>query len=403
MAQPFPNTLRALRKDSGRAVSLGLLALSIAAVAWTLWLFGARVTLHETSQRTRLEVRGAAVPVHATLAGTVVSIAVRMGQAVMRDDILLRLDASLDERRLASAQARLAAIAPQIEVAQSELRATRSALLAEVAVADVAARQAMARSREARISAQLAESEASRYSTLKDAAPSIEVERARATAEMRQASSAALSLDVRRSQNERKNRQRSGEVKIETLRRSLAALQGEQLTLTASVAELEEQIRQHTIRAAGDGTIGELQPLQLGSYVEQGAKLATILPSGDLILVAEFEPASALGRIHSGQAAELRLTGFPWLQYGTVAARVASVASEPRDGSIRVELDLLPGGPSLIRFQHGLPGSVDVAVEQISPAALLLRSLGRKLDPDSPARDPKDRRDDGKKSPLAPQ
>ena len=210
------------------------------------------------------------MPVHATVAGTVVSIAMKMGQAVKRDDILLRLDASLDERRLASAQARLAAIAPQIEVAQSELRATRSALLAEVAVADVAARQAMARSREARISAQLAESEASRYSTLKDAAPSIEVERARATAEMRQAPSAALSLDVRRSQNERKNRQRSGEVKIETLRRSPAALQGEQLTLTASVAELEEQIRQHTIRAAGDGTIGELQPLQLGSYVEQG-------------------------------------------------------------------------------------------------------------------------------------
>ena len=73
--------------------------------------------------------------------------------------------------------------------------------------------------------------------------------------------------------------------------------------------------------------------------------------------MAEFEPASALGRIHSGQVAELRLTGFPWLQYGTVAARVASVASEPRDGSIRVELDLLPGGPSLIAFSTACPAA----------------------------------------------
>lgn len=399
MAQPFPNTLRALKKDSGRAVSLGLLALCIAAVAWTLWLIGARIPLYEVSTQTRLEVRGAALPVHAAVAGTVAVVAVKLGQAVKKDELLFRLDASLQERRLASAQARLAALDPQIQVAQSELRATRSALVAEVAVADLAARQAMARSKEAHISAKLAESEASRYSALVDAVPSIEVERARATAEMKQASSAALQLDVRRTQNERKNRQRSGEARIESLRRELATLQGEQRTLLASVAELEEEIARHSIRAAGDGRLGELQPLQVGSYVAQGAKLGTILPAGDLILVAEFEPASALGRIQAGQPAELRLTGFPWLQYGAVAARVASVASEPRDGKIRVELELLPGGPSLIPFQHGLPGSVEVAVESVSPALLLLRSLGRKLDDPAPATP---RKDNGQNSPSAP-
>jgi membrane fusion protein (multidrug efflux system) len=400
MAQPFPNTLRALQKDNGRAVSLGLLSLSIAAVAWTLWLFGARVQVYEASERTRVEVRGAAMPVHTSVAGTVASVAVKLGQRVRRDEVLLRLDASLEERKLSSAQARLAALEPQIQVAQSELRATRGAVLAEVAVASVAARQAMARSQEARISAKLAESEASRYSTLKDAVPQIEVERARATAEMRKASSAALQLDVKRSRTERKNRERSGEARVESLRRELATLQGEQRTLLAMVAELEEQITRHTLRALGDGVVGELQALQVGSYVSAGAKLATILPAGDLILVAEFEPASALGRVRPGQAAELRLTGFPWLQYGTVAARVASVASEPREGAIRVELELLPGGPSLIPFQHGLPGSVEIAVESVSPAQLILRSLGRKLElGKSP---PPPRGENGQKPPSPP-
>jgi multidrug resistance efflux pump len=400
MAQPFPNTLRALQKDSGRAVSLGLLALCVAAVAWTLWLVGARIPLYEVSKQTRIEVRGTALPVHAAVAGTVATVAVKLGQAVKKDEVLFRLDTSLLERRLASAQARLAALEPQIQVAQSEVRATRSAVQAEVAVADVTARQAMARSKEARISAKLAESEATRYNTLADAVPSIEIERARATAEMRQASSAALQLDVRRTQNERKNRERSGEARIESLRRELATLQGEQRTLLASVAELEEEIARHTVRALGDGMLGELQPLQVGSYVAQGAKLATILPAGDLILVAEFDPASAIGRIRPGQRAELRLSGFPWLQYGTVAARVGNVASEPRDGTIRVELELLPGGPSLIPFQHGLPGSVEVAVDSVSPAMLLLRSLGRKLDDPAPLVRPKD---DGQKAPSPPQ
>ncbi|MBL9005481.1 MAG: HlyD family efflux transporter periplasmic adaptor subunit [Myxococcales bacterium] len=388
MAQPFPHTLRSLQKDSGRAAAVGLLALLVAALAWTLWLFGARVTIYEVSKQTRLEVRGASLSVHSVIAGKIDTVSIRLGQSVKKGDVLFVLDSLVEQQRLASAQARLQAIEPQVQATVSELRATRGAVQAEGAAAAVAAKQAKARSQEAAIGAKLAEREAQRYGALVGAVSQLERERVLATAEMRQASSAALSLDVKRSLTERKTRLRSGEARIEGLRRELTSLQGEQRTLMANVAELEQQIARHTIRAPADGTVGEVQALQVGAYVSEGSKLATLLPRGDFILVAEFDPASALGRVREQQRAELRLTGFPWLQYGAVPARVSRVAAEPRDGTVRVELDLLPAHSAsplsdprtLIPFQHGLPGTVEIAVEEVSPATLVLRSLGRRIE-----------------------
>jgi membrane fusion protein (multidrug efflux system) len=96
-------------------------------------------------------------------------------------------------------------------------------------------------------------------------------------------------------------------------------------------------------------------------------------------VIAEFQPADALGKVHPGQHATLRLQGFPWAQFGTVPAEVSRVAGDIRDGKVRVELAVNPVAGSRIPLQHGLPGSVEVEVERISPLALVLRSAGQVL------------------------
>jgi len=103
------------------------------------------------------------------------------------------------------------------------------------------------------------------------------------------------------------------------------------------------------------------------------------LPPGGIRVVAEFSPPAAFGRIRPGQAAQLRLHGFPWAQYGSVKARVATVAGEIRNGTVRVEMNV-ESAPSLpVPMQHGLPGTAEVRVEEISPAELLLRASGQLL------------------------
>jgi membrane fusion protein (multidrug efflux system) len=119
--------------------------------------------------------------------------------------------------------------------------------------------------------------------------------------------------------------------------------------------------------------------LQIGAVVRQGDTLGTILPPSTLKIVAHFPPSAALGRLHPQQPARLRLTGFPWTQYGSLTATVASVAHETHDGQIRVELSLTPDATSTIPLQHGLPGSVEVEVERLAPAMLVLRAVGTRL------------------------
>jgi hypothetical protein len=94
--------------------------------------------------------------------------------------------------------------------------------------------------------------------------------------------------------------------------------------------------------------------------------------------VAQF-PVPAMGRLRAGQRAVMRMEGFPWMQYGTLTAHVRRVASEVRDGTVRVELELEEERPAGIPMSHGLPGSVEVEVERATPAELVLRNAGQIL------------------------
>lgn len=359
-----------------------LLLLLVLLAALLTWCLQARVTLYEVSRKTHVEVRGASVPIHSVVSGQLAAVEVTLGQSVQAGEVLFRLDSAVEEQGLRRVQARLAALEPQIAAADSELRALLDAIKAEQSAGWVATQEARAHDREARIQSSLADSEARRLGQVATDIAAAELERVNATAQMRKASSDAAIYSVLRQIKDRNTRRKTGEVRAAEIRRDLAVLKGEQQALLANVAELEQIIARTVIRAPNRGQIGELVPIHRGAFVAQGAKLATLTPQGELMLVAEFDPAAALGRIRPGQLAQLRLTGFPWLEFGAVPARVSKVASEVHEQTIRVELELLRAQPSLIPFQTGLPGVVEVAVERVSPATLLLRSLGQRLTTD---------------------
>jgi hypothetical protein len=86
-----------------------------------------------------------------------------------------------------------------------------------------------------------------------------------------------------------------------------------------------------------------------------------------------------LGRIRPGQSATLRLEGFPWAEFGSVSAAVARVAQEIRDESVRVELAIDSRSTFRGTLQHGMPGSLEVVVERLTPLALVLRTAGQWL------------------------
>jgi membrane fusion protein (multidrug efflux system) len=204
----------------------------------------------------------------------------------------------------------------------------------------------------------------------------LEMLRVRAEAQKLRASADAVRFEVTRLDRERAHRQSERETRLREVERDTAALEGAIATSTATVALITQQLADYRVCAPVSGIVGEVCELHPGTVVVPGEKLGAVIPAGDLCIVAQFAPADAIGRLKGGQHAQVRLDAFPWIQHGMLAATVRTVASEVRDGRVRVELDIAGSLASGVGLEHGLTGSVAVAVDSISPALLVTRVTG---------------------------
>jgi multidrug resistance efflux pump len=381
MSTPFSRSMQSLAADGFRYSLSGMLLAAALLSAWTAWFFIARITLYEISAGARLEVSEAAHPVEAQVAGRVRATHLVLGQEVQGGDVLVELDVGAQRLQLEEERTRLAALASQPAELRSEISAEEAAKHEDQQARRIALDQARARYREAEATAQLRVQEAQRIEFLYAHAAAAELELLRAKAEVRKNWEAAdvLRLDISRLERDLQMRVNDRQTRLQRLRLYVAQIEGQISVSRATRGRLEYEIERRYIRAPVAGSLGEVATLQVGTWVREGARLGAVVPPGTLKVMADFLPSAAIGRIQTGQPARLRLEAFPWTQYGAVSATVASVASEVRDGRVRVELTVRPNPASLIPFQHGLPGTVEVEVDRVSPAILVLRTAGQLL------------------------
>jgi membrane fusion protein (multidrug efflux system) len=166
------------------------------------------------------------------------------------------------------------------------------------------------------------------------------------------------------------------------LERDAAELEGDAAVEAAGIRRLEHAIALCSVRAPVAGRVGEVGEYRVGAVVRPAEKLGSVVPAGEARAVALF-PAAVVGKIRPGQPARLRLHGYPWAQYGTLAATVARVGNEPSDGRIRVEMTL-EAQDTRIPLEHGSPGSAEVEVERLPPVVLALRAAGQLLRGEQP-------------------
>jgi membrane fusion protein (multidrug efflux system) len=349
--------------------------------AWAAWLVLARVSIYETTDAARLEVEAEVHSIESHAFGRVVVTNLVMGRDVRAGDVLLELDSDPQRLQLGEEESRISALASELAVLRSEIGVGRQSLDQTRQATPVALDEARAKHNEAETEARQRAEEAERFVKLhRDGLISeIVLLRARADAEKARAASDALRLAVARLEKDQGVRETDQQSRVAALLRQVATLEGEMATRAATVERLRNEIERRIVRAPASGRLGQVAKLPAGSVVREGDKLGAVIPPGRLKAVAEFAPSAALGRIRAGQPARMRLEGFPWTEYGGVPATVSSVSAEPRDGRIRVELLVEPDPASPIPFQHGLPGTIEVEVEQVSPATLVLRAAGRRL------------------------
>lgn len=336
MSKSFPRALGTLDLE-GRKLRFGLIAGAAALLTgWGLWFFGSTVAVYAVSQDARLEVDRASYAVETPVGGRVVSSTLTMGRAVSAGEVLVELDIRAQGLEVGEERARLSGLGPQLARLMAEIAEQETGRRDAQAATAAAKAEALARYEEAVATADLAVDNEKRAVKLAESGliPQADLTRARAEAKQTRAAAETFRLASLRIDADQRRRDTDHRIEIERLQREAANLRAQAGTATATVERLQHQGELRRILAPVAGTLAEVSTLRVGRVLQSGDTVATIVPSGGLRIVATFLPAEAFGRLRPGQAARLRLDGFPFTQYGSVGARVSSVASEVRDGKV---------------------------------------------------------------------
>ena len=104
--------------------------------------------------------------------------------------------------------------------------------------------------------------------------------------------------------------------------------------------------------------------------IKAGETLATVIPNGPADIVARaIIPISGFGRIEIGQTVNIKLSGFPYMQYGVLKGRIYSLSQVPGEGGFSADIELTGGMTSTysekIRFIHEMDGTADIVTKDI--------------------------------------
>jgi multidrug resistance efflux pump len=386
MATPFTRTMRSL--EGGHQGPWPRLVAALAILGfWGAWMTCARVTVYATSSSARLEVTGMAHHVAAHDTGRIVELQLGLGRPVAEGAVLLVLDSTVEQRKLDEALAHVEALAPRMESLRVQIEAEREAASWQWKVDGASLAKSQADALQAELTA-LRDGQLDSVSQRlhdENLASGIDTLNADSVAHQSRAKATGAKADVRRMAVTQRYDDKMSLVRVAELRQKVADLEGEAAAARAAIETARAELARRTVRAPATGTLGAVGTLQVGDVLKAGDAIATIVPGGEVRIVAEFQPADAVGRILPRQHAAARISGFPWTQFGVLEANVSEVAKEARDGTVRVELviDAASSG-TRIPLQHGLPGTVDVEVDRVSPWTLLLRSAGAALQSGTP-------------------
>jgi multidrug resistance efflux pump len=379
MPNSFNRVNQSLRLDKGLLSGLTLTLTLALLTAWAIWAVRATIVRYEVSDSARLEVVGAPYIIQSDITGRLRSSALVLGRKVQAGDILLDLESREEQLSLSLEHIHRAALQPQLAALRAQMEQEGLGKADEQKVLTFSVGDAEAQHRQAEAQAVLATEEAARANRLRSEGLISEADARRANADAASKRSAAQASQAAalRVVPELQVRDRDRAVRVKQILVDVTKLQAEDAASSANLQRLEYELEKRHIRAPVSGTLTECAILRPGAHISEGQQIATLVASSAVQMVAEFTPSAALGKIQPGQAATVKLQGFAWAQFGTLKARVSRVAGDVRDGKIRVELAVSAPAHSRLPLQHGLPGSVEIEVERVTPALLLLRSAGQ--------------------------
>jgi membrane fusion protein (multidrug efflux system) len=343
-------------------------------IGWGVWAVAGRVAVVAVSKRARFESRAAVREIAVPVSGRIRRVHIALGQEVRSGEVLLELDDADAVIRRDKALAGAEHLRRRIDAVAAQIAATRAMAAAQTNAAAARLREA----REGRIEAgHLADIESARADRLTRlgkaglVSPS-EATDARSRAEAERARGrglAAAEEEARRKQAEALSTAEASVRALESDRIELEALRAD---AQAAVEQAGVDIERQRIRAPADGRIGSSAELRTGTWVEEGAKVASIVPVAAMEVAAWFS-LEDMPLLRIGQNASIWLESLGRGGRRRFAAVVTGIERDRGGSDFRVTLRLarLPA-----TVDEGFPATVTVEVQRLSPFDALLRAAG---------------------------
>ena len=147
--------------------------------------------------------------------------------------------------------------------------------------------------------------------------------------------------------------------------------------LLSAISQWEER---YVIKSPVSGKVTLNRFRNENQVIKAGETLATVIPDSPTeIVVRAVIPISGFGKIEIGQAVNIKLSGFPYMQYGVLKGRIYSVSQVPGEGGFSVDIELTEGMTSTyrekIKFIQQMDGTADIITKDTRLINRFIRPL----------------------------
>jgi HlyD family secretion protein len=127
--------------------------------------------------------------------------------------------------------------------------------------------------------------------------------------------------------------------------------------LATQARQLAEERNLYSVKAPLDGAVIGVEGVVEGSYVQAGQRIGDISPTSDFVIDVAVPPKD-IGRIHTGQSANIQVDAYPYTIWGLLPGRVIRVSADyiqegERSGAFKV---IVRPDQDYLRTREGLTG-----------------------------------------------
>ena len=140
-------------------------------------------------------------------------------------------------------------------------------------------------------------------------------------------------------------------------------------TLASLKTQIDDWLENYVLISPIEGKITMTNYWSENQVINAGERLATIVPDEETIIIARaFIPSSSLGKVKHGQKVNIKLSGFPYMEYGILIGYVNAVSLVPEKEGYVAEIKLGGGMKSTYRetlkFIQQMDGTADIVTEE---------------------------------------